>query len=134
MRSSTTRALSGLTLAALLLAPTLAASAQDSTVTGLQLDLEAALAAPGSAFAAGVEAEAAGGAAEAATAEISLSEVRAEAWALDEGEDDPAAAMKPEKKGFGRWLKKRWYVPVLAAAVLAVALDDDDNDAAGEED
>jgi len=27
--------------------------------------------------------------------------------------------------GFGHWLKKRWYIPVLAAVVIAVAVDDD---------
>ena len=33
--------------------------------------------------------------------------------------------------GFGRWLKKRWYIPVLAAVVIGVTVADDDD--AGEE-
>ena len=69
------------------------------------------------------------------TAEIRLSEVRAEAWALAEEGDDTGVDMKPETgKRWVRWLKKRWYVPVLAAVALGVALDSDDNDASGEED
>ena len=38
---------------------------------------------------------------------------------------DPAPTQ--EKKGVGRWLKKHWYVPVLAAIVLGVVLTDDDD-------
>ncbi len=32
-----------------------------------------------------------------------------------------------KKGGFGRWLKKRWYVSVAAAILLGIELSDDDN-------
>jgi hypothetical protein len=45
------------------------------------------------------------------------------------------AAQGNSSGGFGRWLKRHWYVPVLAAAAVGlVVLDSDDDDAAGEED
>ena len=31
-----------------------------------------------------------------------------------------------KKGGFGRWLKKRWYIPVAAAILLGIELSDDD--------
>ena len=40
----------------------------------------------------------------------------------------------PKRGGFGSWLKKRWYIPVIAAVVIGfVASDDDDNDADSED-
>lgn len=35
-------------------------------------------------------------------------------------------------RGFGRWLKKHWYVPVLVGVGLAVALSDDGSDGPGD--
>lgn len=40
---------------------------------------------------------------------------------------------KPKKGRFGRWVKKHWYVPVLAAAVIGVAVTDDGADGPGDE-
>ncbi len=34
--------------------------------------------------------------------------------------------------GFGRWMKKRWYIPVIAAVVIGVTIADDND--SGEED
>ena len=132
MRNTTIGRLGGLTLAALLLVPALPAGARDNAPgTALQLDLRAALEAQGSDFATALEVEPVGRDERTAGPEIRVSELRAEAWALDEG---PADTPRPDQRGFGRWLKKRWYVPVLAAVVLAVALDSGDDDASGEED
>lgn len=48
-------------------------------------------------------------------------EIWREEAAVQEAEDRAA----PPKKGFKRWLKRRWWIPVLVAvAVGAVALDD----------
>lgn len=53
-------------------------------------------------------------------AELRGSEVVVEAQA--------EANATPKSGGFGRWLKKRWYIPVLAAVLIGVlAGDDDDN-------
>lgn len=56
-----------------------------------------------------------------------------EAW-RDVSADDALAAQQtaPKKGGFGRWLKKRWYIPVVAGVLLGVALADDSD--AGEVD
>ncbi len=71
----------------------------------------------------------------AGTAEVDLEALRAEAWRA------PAAAQagggssgKSQKRGFGRWLKKRWWVPVLAIAVGAAVGSGSDSDSGGEED
>ena len=34
----------------------------------------------------------------------------------------------PKRSGFGRWLKKHWYVPVIVGVALGVALSSDDDD------
>lgn len=39
-----------------------------------------------------------------------------------------------KKRGAGRWLKKYWWVPALAAVAIGLAVDDGDTDATGEED
>ncbi len=57
--------------------------------------------------------------------------VESDAYLMSQDASDPASTQ--EKKGVGRWLKKHWYVPVLAAIVLGVVLTDDDDDK-GEED
>ena len=135
MHTTMIRRFSSLTLAALLLTPALPASAADAWARpDMQLDLEAALRAQESTFGAAVETGPEATGAETASREIALSEVRAEAWALDEGAEDPAGKVKPETRSLGRWLKKHWYVPLLAAVALGVALDSDDNDASGEDD
>lgn len=139
MRAPVIRKSSGLTLALLLVVPVVPAAAleNDPAAPAIDLQLEAALAAQGSTFGLtgdlAVEPESSNAVAETDAAEISLSEMRAEAWAMQE-DDDPAAGMKTEKKGFGRWLKKHWYVPVLAAVALGVALDGGDDDKSGEDD
>ena len=38
----------------------------------------------------------------------------------------------PQRSGFGRWLKKRWWVPVLVAVAVGLAVSDDDDQ--GEDD
>ena len=38
----------------------------------------------------------------------------------------------PQRSGFGRWLKKHWWVPVLVAAAVGFAVSDDDDQ--GEDD
>ena len=128
MKSTTVSTLTGIALALLLVAAAPAAASADLQLGVAREAQESALGlAPDPAE------EAAGE--EGASIEIRPSEIRAEAWALQGSSDDPGDQMKPEKKrGFGRWLKRHWYVPVLAAVVLGVALDDDDNDRAGEED
>lgn len=47
-----------------------------------------------------------------------------------------AEMAKPKKRGgFGRWLKKHWYVPVLAAAAVGVSVSGGgDDDRGGEDD
>ena len=63
-----------------------------------------------------------------------LTEVRT-AWRRAEAMQEGGAASEPmEKKGAVRWLKKRWWVPVLAAVVLGTVLIDDDDNDAGETD
>jgi hypothetical protein len=133
MQTPLIRRLSGLTLAVLLVVPAVPATAQQSAPAAakFELQLEAALEAQGSTFGFAIEPASK----ETDSAEISLSEMRAEAWTLQEGDDDPAAAMKPDKKrGFGRWLKKHWYVPVIAAVLVGVALGGGDDDKSGEDD
>ena len=113
---------SGLALALLLLVPAGPATAQ--------LELAAALEAQGSTFGLTVEPPRSNANENLAASEISLSEIRSKAWAMQEG-DDAAPAMKPDdkkKRRAGRWLKKHWYVPVLAAVALGVALDSGDDD------
>ncbi len=39
-----------------------------------------------------------------------------------------------EGGGFGRWLKKYWYIPVLAAAAIVVVADDGSDGPEDEED
>ena len=33
----------------------------------------------------------------------------------------------PQRSGFGSWLKKRWWVPVLVAVAVGLAVSDDDD-------
>ena len=40
----------------------------------------------------------------------------------------------PQRNGFGRWLKKHWWVPVLVAVAVGVAVSSDDDDGDSEED
>jgi hypothetical protein len=46
------------------------------------------------------------------------------------------AAGTSEKGGFGRWLKKHWYVPVIVGVAIGVAVSSSggDSDATGEDD
>ena len=48
---------------------------------------------------------------------------------------DEDVSQQPNAGGFGRWVKKHWYVPVIAAVAIGfVVADSDDTDATGEED
>ena len=49
-----------------------------------------------------------------------------------EAEEELAERVKGEG-GFGRWLKKRWYIPVLAAVAIGVAVGDDGSDSPEDE-
>ncbi len=55
--------------------------------------------------------------------------MRDDSWRSPEGwsevDRQSEAAGRKKGKGFVRWLKKRWYVPVIAAVVLGVAFGDD---------
>ena len=59
----------------------------------------------------------------------SVVEFGASAASLEAQQDTQASS---KKGGFGRWLKKHWYVPVLVGALVGATALDDDND--GEED
>ena len=136
MRKNTIPRLSAAVLAMLLIPAMALPAEQPAPVAGFQLDLRAALEARHSTSALAPAPEAAARKSDSVAVEISPSELRAAAWSLDEAEGDPGEASAPEKKkGFGRWLKKRWYVPLLAAAAIGVAVDSGgDNDASGEDD
>lgn len=132
MRATAIQRHAGTVLAALL--PLLAAApapAEEPVATHFELALTSALAAPEPGFVLSPEPDLVD---QKPAPELPISELRAGAWALDERRADSAAAAPQEKRGFGRWLKKRWWVPVLAGAALAVALDDGDDDRSGEED
>ena len=47
----------------------------------------------------------------------------------------PNSELPRKRGGVGRWLKKRWWVPVLAAVAIGVAINDSgDDDRGGEDD
>ena len=57
---------------------------------------------------------------------ISAAELRGSEAVLEAQAED---RVTPRSGGFGKWLKKRWYIPVIAAVLIGVvASDDDDND------
>ncbi len=60
---------------------------------------------------------------------LTVASVRDDSWRSPEAwadvDQQSQTAGKKKGKGFVRWLKKRWYVPVLAAVVLGVTLGDD---------
>ena len=58
--------------------------------------------------------------------------VRSDAYRMSQEPSDQTST--EEKKGVGRWLKKHWYVPVLAVVLGVVLLGDDDDDNDGEDD
>ena len=137
---SSHRQLCSVALSLLLFLPAVPAVADgDSARGGFELHLEEALAFQGSAFALAATADETEATQETLYTDVeprSLREVAMQVSAQEAGAD-PADQMKPEKKGFGRWLKKHWYVPVLAAVAIGVAIGDDDsgdNDASGEDD
>lgn len=52
-----------------------------------------------------------------------------------EPQQSSAAPATRKKGGFGRWLKKHWYVPVLVGVAIGVVVaDDNDDDSLGEDD
>ena len=117
MRTNTIQRLSGAVLAMLMIPAVPLPATEPAPAAGFQLDLRAALEAQDSAFALALAPETSARDSAGVAVEISPSELRAPAWSLDEAEGDPTEASAPAtKKGFGRWLKKRWYVPLLAAA------------------
>ena len=61
------------------------------------------------------------------------STVLSDARTLSRAVTDQASA-QTDKGGAGRWLKKHWYVPVLAAVILGAVLIGDDDDKDGEDD
>jgi hypothetical protein len=48
-------------------------------------------------------------------------------------QDDPDEPPRRDDGGFGRWLRRHWWVPVLAAGAVALAVQDDSPDS-GEDD
>ncbi len=134
MRTRGPKQLYCLALSALLFLPAVPALAEGES---FELHLEEALALQGAGLLLD-EIEAMDGSTELEpTPETNLTEVRLESlpetsarMAEQAAEDDMAAEAKP--KGFGRWLKKHWYVPVLVAVAIGVVVVDDDDD--GEED
>jgi len=58
--------------------------------------------------------------------------VQSDAYVMSQDASDPASTQ--EKKGVGRWLKKHWWVPVLAAVVLGVVLLEPNDDDKGQDD
>lgn len=120
-----------------LFALTPAISAQEAAAVGLEpersfaLDLAAAveaddLVSPAAEQTVGVEREVHLAALEAFT--------DPNAWRATHASDASLQQTQSTKSGggFGRWLKKRWYIPVIAAVVIGVTIADDDD--AGEED
>ena len=57
-----------------------------------------------------------------------------ESWRAAEQSELLRIQAAPKQRSFGRWLKKYWYVPVLAAAAVGVAVADDDSDGPGDDD
>lgn len=51
-----------------------------------------------------------------------------EAWRTYQQAQAMQSQTAPKRKGFGRWLKRHWYVAVLAAGAVALALQDDTPD------
>ncbi len=132
------RQLCSIALSLLLFLPAVPVYAGGDSAAGGEFDLhlEEALAFQGSTF--GLEADDEGEATQETYTDVgprSVQEVSQQVSAQEAG-PDPADQMR-SKKGFGRWLKKHWYVPVLAAVAIGVAIGDDDsgdNDASGEDD
>ena len=60
------------------------------------------------------------------TADAYLAEAAAEAQAED--------SATPQKKSFGRWLKKHWWVPGLVGVAVAYAVSNDDDEGEEEDD
>jgi hypothetical protein len=72
-----------------------------------------------------------------AVAGVSLPDIRDLSAIRDQQVTTPSFEPKHRWGGFGRWLKRHWWAPVLVgAAVVYVATDDsgDDDDALGEDD
>ena len=67
-----------------------------------------------------------------ATLHVAALAVEVGATVAIEAQEGQAA---PQRKGFGRWLKKHWYVPVLIGAAIGVSVSDSgDDDRSGEDD
>ncbi len=134
MTTPSPRQLFSLALAALLILPAVPASAADG---GIELHLEQALALQGATFTLDQVAgddfrlgQSAAGEAEAAEPAVEAPDLTSLGDASRMHE--VAAEVRLEQQvyrnwGFGRWLKKYWYIPVLAAGAI-VALSDDGSD------
>ncbi len=128
-----------LTLAVLLFLPAVPASAGDSAAGdgGIDLRLEQALALSGASFELGEiagDADLATHASAGGTQELPSEPTAVDLTSLQDTSRMNQVAAEHElgdqtrgKRGFGRWLKKYWYIPVLAAGA-AVALSGDDSD------
>ncbi len=115
-----------LILAAMFVTPMVATASEAST---LEFSLGIEPSESGFTELAGIDALVADGELQLAVARLQ-SDSRNEWRTVSVRAEESSSGGKSNQGGFGRWLKKRWYIPVLAAVALGVALDDDD--AAGE--
>ncbi len=141
MKSPGRKQLCSVVLAALLFLPAMPAAAAPAG-GGIDLQLEKALALQGADFLLAGSAADEGLASgldepgeRALAPELKRRSLEEVALELRQKADDDPDRQPAAKGGFGRWVKKHWYVPVLAAAAIGVAVaGSDDNDRTGEED
>ena len=114
-----------LSLAMLLFLPVVPASAGDSAGSTIDLRLEQALALKGETFELGEIAGDQEAVAEFDLEKSDLMSLKDSPLVRQVAAEQHLADQARGNRGFGRWLKKHWYVPVLVAAA-AVALSGDD--------
>lgn len=140
MRTSGLMKVCGFGLAMLLvLAPVVPAGAEASG-RGFDLGLEQALGSEMADFKAAVTPEEPAGeelsAAQDVAPPIRLASLQEAAWQRSQQQQQQAtqSSPQPKKRGFGRWLKRHWWVPVLVGVAVGVVLLDDDSDGPNEDD
>ena len=141
MRTPSRKELCSVALAVLLFLPAMPAGAASTAEGGIDLHLEEALTLQGADFLLartasdeGLSSRLESPADSRSTPELRRKSFEEVALQMRKKGDDEMS-QQPNSGGFGGWVKKHWYVPVLAAiAIGLVVADSDDNDAAGEED
>ena len=134
MKTLRHRPLFSLSLSVLLLMQTLPALAQEAAEGSFDLRLEEALALQGTNLFFDESFQLASVTSHEARPETrfsrtSLASLSQDSERLEEINAQNNVASRTKEKGkFGRWVKKHWYVPVLAAAVIGVAVSDDGSD------